>query len=198
MAELVIPSVTPVKLLEDLIKNTDHKKQGLESRNEDSSRVKKRQFQTKPAGTTDVRFTLSRIFTCLGFEIMRIPEPPDLTLSLPHIDNYTPAGRLARSKLLRTWVELEAWVADCSKRFGELKLPQLKTHISPHKLWVKIDSAREEYQRAIGAHPDQNPLGLKKSTHSPELLAFIYFVQVCCDPIQMIKYFPSFYTVCKW
>ncbi|KAF8257123.1 hypothetical protein EI94DRAFT_1760513 [Lactarius quietus] len=66
----------------------DHKKQGLESRNEDSS------------------------------HITRIPEPPDLTLSSPHIDDCTPAGRLARSKLLRTWVELEAWVANCSKRFA--------------------------------------------------------------------------------
>ncbi|KAF8257552.1 hypothetical protein EI94DRAFT_1708879 [Lactarius quietus] len=142
----VIPSVTPVKLLEDFIKNTDHKKQGLESRNEDSSHVKKRQFQTKPAGTT----------RCEIYPITQIPKPPDLTLSPPHIDDCTPTGRLARSKLLRTWVELEAWVADCSKRFGELKLPQLKTHVSPHKLWVKIDSAQEEYQRAIRAHPDQS------------------------------------------
>ena len=28
--------------------------------------------------------------------------------------------------------------------------------MSPHKLWVKLDSAREEYQHAIGAHPDQS------------------------------------------
>ena len=27
-----------------------------------------------------------------------------------------------------------------------------------HKIWVKLDSAREEYQRAIGAHPDQSKL----------------------------------------
>jgi hypothetical protein len=32
--------------------------------------------------------------------------------------------------------------------------------VSPHKTWVKLDSAREEYQHAIGAHPDQS-----KSTH---------------------------------
>ena len=28
--------------------------------------------------------------------------------------------------------------------------------MSPHKLWVKLDSAREEYQHAVGAHPDQS------------------------------------------
>lgn len=27
-----------------------------------------------------------------------------------------------------------------------------------HKLWVKLDSAREEYQHAIGAHPEQSKL----------------------------------------
>ena len=27
--------------------------------------------------------------------------------------------------------------------------------MSPQRLWVKLDSAREEYQHAIGAHPDQ-------------------------------------------
>ena len=65
----------------------------------------------------------SRIFACLGFETMQITEPtPDVVLSPPHIDNSTPAGRLARSKLLRAWVELEAWVADYSKRFGKLRV----------------------------------------------------------------------------
>ena len=64
----------------------------------------------------------SRIFACLGFETQQITEPtPDVALSPPHIDISTPEGRLARSKLLRAWVELEAWVADYSKRFGESK-----------------------------------------------------------------------------
>jgi len=44
-----------------------------------------------------------------------------VVLSPPHIDS-TPAGRLARNKLLRAWVELEAWVADYSKRLGRSKV----------------------------------------------------------------------------
>jgi hypothetical protein len=36
--------------------------------------------------------------------------------------------------------------------------PALKLHVSPHRIWVKLDSAREEYQHAIGAHPDQSML----------------------------------------
>ena len=36
--------------------------------------------------------------------------------------------------------------------------PALKSHVGAHKIWVKLDSAREEYQRAIGAHPDQSKL----------------------------------------
>ncbi|KAF8257126.1 hypothetical protein EI94DRAFT_1774612 [Lactarius quietus] len=212
IASHVIPGVIPVKLLEDLVKNKVENppldKSGelaalialemilmiIENRvwkaETRTLPVSRKTFQTK-LGWND---TISRIFTCLGFEITQIPDPPDLTLSPPHIDDSTPAGRLARSKLLRAWVELEAWVADYSKRFGD-----------PHKLWVKIDSAREEYQRAIGAHPDQiargqlpqvlseddkievslTHLGLTKSTYSPELLAFAYFAQ----PSQMLQSF---------
>ena len=46
----------------------------------------------------------------------------DIALDPPNIDPSTPEGRLARSKLLRAWVELEAWVADYSKRFGVSKV----------------------------------------------------------------------------
>jgi hypothetical protein len=28
--------------------------------------------------------------------------------------------------------------------------------VSSHHLWVKLDSTREEYQHAIGAHPEQS------------------------------------------
>ena len=69
----------------------------------------------------------SRIFTCLGFENTQFSEPgSELALSPPHIDT-SPAGRLARSKLLRAWVELEAWVADYSKRFGESQVHMVGT-----------------------------------------------------------------------
>jgi hypothetical protein len=43
---------------------------------------------------------------------------------------------------------------------------------SSPKLWVKLDSAREEYQHAIGAHPEQsefNHLG----TNAPDLSCIV-------------------------
>ncbi|KAH9033483.1 hypothetical protein EDB85DRAFT_2289382 [Lactarius pseudohatsudake] len=230
IASDVIPGVVPVKLLEDLVKNRVENpppdKSGelaalitletiltiIENRvwkgETRTLPVSRKAFQTK-LGWSD---TISRIFACLGFETRQSEPVQDVVLSPPDIDS-TPAGRLARSKLLRAWVELEAWVADYSRRFA----PALKAHASPHKLWVKIDSAREEYQRAIGAHPDQIArgqlpqilseyekidesvmhLGLTKSTYSPELLAFAYFAQIRCNPAQTIEFFSSFYTVCQ-
>src|SRR5258707_5038834 len=61
----------------------------------------------------------SRIFESLGFETMNIVgSVPDVSLNPPDIDTSSPAGRIARSKLLRGWVELSAWTADFSKRHG--------------------------------------------------------------------------------
>lgn len=65
----------------------------------------------------------SRIFECLGFEIANIVgSVPDASLSPPDIDPNSPASRIARSKLLRGWVELSAWTADFSRRFGKLTI----------------------------------------------------------------------------
>ena len=61
----------------------------------------------------------SRLFEILGFETTTVVgSVQDITLSPPNIDPTSSAGRLARSKLLRAWVELSAWVADYSKRLG--------------------------------------------------------------------------------
>ncbi|KAI0296336.1 hypothetical protein B0F90DRAFT_1636470 [Multifurca ochricompacta] len=232
IASDVIPGVIPVKLLEDLVKNK-MENPPLDRNGELAALitletiltiienrvwkgetrqlpVSRKTFQTKLGWNT----TLARIFESLGFETRQLVGPvPDVALSPPDIDPTTPAGKLARSKLLRGWVELSAWVADYSKRFA----PALRTHVNPHKLWVKIDSAREEYQHAIGAHPDQiargqlpqilndydkiddavTNLGLTKTTYSPDLLAFAYFAQARCNPAHTIEYFTSFYTVCQ-
>ncbi|KAI0275431.1 hypothetical protein BC834DRAFT_815748 [Gloeopeniophorella convolvens] len=232
LASDVIPGVIPVKLLEDLVKNKTENppldKTGelaalitlemiltiIENkvwRGENRTLpVTRKTFQAKLGWST----TISRIFESMGFDIRPlINAPQDITLMPPNIDPGTPAGRLARGKLLRAWVELSAWTADYAKRFA----PALKVHVNPHKLWVKIDSSREEYQRAIGAHPDQiargqlpqilsdidkvdssfSTLGLTKSTYSPELLAFAYFAQARCDPADTIEYFTSFYNFCQ-
>ncbi|KAF8262773.1 hypothetical protein EI94DRAFT_1773099 [Lactarius quietus] len=198
IASHVIPGVIPVKLLEDLVKNKVENPP-LDKSGELAAlialemilmiienRVWKAETRTLPVSRKTFQ-------TKLGWNDT-IP---------PHIDDSMPAGRLARSKLLRAWVELEAWVADYSRRFA----PALKTHVSPHKLWVKIDSAREEYQLARCQLPQilsENDkievslahLGLTKTT-STELLAFAYFAQVRCDPAQTVEYFSFFYTVCQ-
>jgi ubiquitin carboxyl-terminal hydrolase 25/28 len=63
----------------------------------------------------------SRIFESLGFEITNIVgSVADTSLNPPDIDPNSPAGRVTRSKLLRGWVELSAWAADFSKRFGRI------------------------------------------------------------------------------
>ena len=63
----------------------------------------------------------SRIFESLGFETTSIVgSVPDVSLSPPDIDPNSPASRIARSKLLRGWLELSAWTADFSKRYGRL------------------------------------------------------------------------------
>jgi hypothetical protein len=65
----------------------------------------------------------SRIFESLGFEITNIVgSVADVSLSPPNIDPNSPAGRIARSKLLRGWVELSAWTAEYSRRFGRLTI----------------------------------------------------------------------------
>ncbi|KAF8485668.1 hypothetical protein F5888DRAFT_1763533 [Russula emetica] len=226
IASDIIPGVIPVKLIEDLVKSK------MESPPPDKSgelaalvtletilknRVWKGEARNLPVSgkTFQSRLgwnnTLSRIFESLGFEIAG--SVSDVSLSPPDIDPHSPASRIARNKLLRGWVELSAWTADFSKRHA----PALRASPSSHRLWVKLDSAREEYQHAIGAHPEQiargqlpqilsdhekidnslTNLGLTKTTYSPDLLAFAYFAQARCNPAHTIDYFTSFYTVCQ-
>lgn len=130
----------------------------------------------------------SRIFESLGFETTNIVgSVSDVSLRPPDIDPHSPASRIARNKLLRGWVELSAWTADFSKRHGGLTVyaismlcpsqrhaftaPALRACASHHKIWVKLDSAREEYQHAIGAHPEQSVFTLIR------LLSLTSFVQ---------------------
>ncbi|KAI0299946.1 hypothetical protein BC826DRAFT_906094 [Russula brevipes] len=231
IASDVIPGVVPAKLLEDLVKNKIEnpppEKSGelaalialetiltiIENRvwkgENRQLPLSGKMFQSKLGWNN----TISRIFESLGFETKNMVGSASDVLSPPDMDPVSPAGKLSRSKLLRAWVELSAWAADYSKRFA----PALKTYTNPQKLWVKLASAREEYQHAIGAHPDQiargqlpqflsdhdrindslMSLGLTKTTYSPDLLTFAYFAQARCNPAQTVHYFTSFYTVCQ-
>ncbi|TFY55421.1 hypothetical protein EVG20_g9326 [Dentipellis fragilis] len=152
--------------------------------------------------------TIQAIFAALGFNLVN-PDTPDAALSPPYTNPDTLVGRRNRAKLLRAWVEISAWIAEYKKRFA----PAFKD-MALHKLWVKIESAREMYQSGIGAHPDQIPrgllpaslqdhqdleewelLGMTPTSYSWELLAFAYFAQTRCDPAHTVEYFSAFYKI---
>lgn len=105
-----------------------------------------------------------RIFDVLGFaEEMTDRE---CTLRPPNTDSSTPLGKQNRRKFLRAWVEIHAWLTDFKRLYGdnlhysfnillliECKASQFKD--AKDKSFVQLDNAREMYQTAIGAHPDQ-------------------------------------------
>ncbi|KAH7916387.1 hypothetical protein BJ138DRAFT_1139617 [Hygrophoropsis aurantiaca] len=174
--------------------------------------IKGKAFSTKIGWNTTVR-TIFEEF--LGFSLLSILSPngtEEQSMSPPDTDPDTPQGRQMRTKWLRFWVEVSAWLVDYQRRF-----PQSLKQYAPQQLWVKIDNAREMYQMAIGAHPDQIPrgsashslqtyqpihtawkaLGLTPSTYTWELLAFGYMAQCRCDPIHTSEYFTHFYKIVK-
>ena len=96
----------------------------------------------------------------------------DKALHAPVLDSSTLEGPTNRAKLLRAWIELSAWLAGFTKRYGWSlfglsdvglgyhfpSIPLLATELVDHlkiRTSVKIDSVRELYQSAIGAHPEQ-------------------------------------------
>ncbi|KAG7452076.1 cysteine proteinase [Guyanagaster necrorhizus] len=147
---------------------------------------------------------VKQIFEALGFVWDECPN--DVLLKSPSLDSSA-KGRLARAKLLRGWVEIGAWLAD----YRRINSNAFKDYVSLNTLWVKVNSAREMYQNAIGSHPDQIPrnelsdtiqmtlkslpgtfwtdLGLTSSTASTGLLEFAYLSQCRCDPIHTLQYF---------
>jgi ubiquitin carboxyl-terminal hydrolase 25/28 len=162
-------------------------------------RAARSSFQNKVGWNTNVK----RVFEVLGF--LEEMYENDLALKPPVTDTVTLQGKQNRKKLLRAWVEIGAWVADYRRKHAA-QLRDMKAH----KLFVKIESAREMYQAAIGAHPDQIPrgeltgtllavlqsnetawyeLGLTPTSFSAELLSFAYLAQCRCDPGGTMTYF---------
>ncbi|KAF8079191.1 hypothetical protein FPV67DRAFT_101469 [Lyophyllum atratum] len=150
-----------------------------------------------------------RMFEALGFtEEVYETEP---ALRAPPTGILTSVEKMNRRKLLRAWVEVSAWVVDF-KRINASHFKDWVTKLKPH---VQIQSAREMYQTAIGAHPDQIPrgelsapllqadhlqndwrqLGLTPVSYSADLLAFAYYAQVRCDPAGTIGYFTHFSNI---
>ncbi|KAF8899278.1 hypothetical protein BD779DRAFT_1607774 [Infundibulicybe gibba] len=158
-------------------------------------------FQNKIGWNPNVK----RIFEILGF--IEEVGGKDLVLLPPPTEPINPTGKQNRRKLLRAWVEISAWLVD----FRRVHAAQLKDQRA-HKLSVTIDSAREMYQLAIGAHPDQVPrgelsstlmialgqyqkewqsFGLTPTSYSPDLLGFGYLAQCRCDPAGTLSYFTN-------
>ncbi|EKM83956.1 hypothetical protein AGABI1DRAFT_67056 [Agaricus bisporus var. burnettii JB137-S8] len=154
---------------------------------------------------------VQRIFQILGFS--EEVTGTDLLLLPPNVQDTHSAGHVMRRKLLRAWIETGAFLEHFRKKYHYV-LKDFKMRTSH----VEIDSAREMYQRAVGAHPDQIPrnefsysletalvpvkdaievLGLTLKTYSPELLAFAYLAQCRCDPADTIHHFTSLTNIVR-
>ncbi|KAF5368322.1 hypothetical protein D9758_002467 [Tetrapyrgos nigripes] len=158
---------------------------------------------------------IQQVFETLGFKLESYDQQGEQLLKPPPADL---SNKQNRGKLLRAWVETSAWLVD----YGRVQSSALKKFLTeehkPQRLWVKIDSARESYQTAIGAHPDQIPrgeltdtvldamktiegsfwrLGLTPMTYSQELLAFGYYANCRCDPKRTIDYFTAFSNIVR-
>ncbi|KAH9486398.1 putative ubiquitin carboxyl-terminal hydrolase 2 [Psilocybe cubensis] len=182
-------------------------------------------FQAKVGWNPNIK----RIFECLGFVEEAMER--DSTLKPPVTDTISAVGKQNRRKLLRAWVEIGSWVADYKKLQGMFFVSSLaicslicdlasylKDIVKEFKLYVQLDSAREMYQTAIGAHPDQIPrgglsdtlleavrpleaawrgLGLTATTFSADMLIFAYLAQCRCDPGGTSKYFSYLTAIVK-
>ncbi|KAG2022705.1 ubiquitin C-terminal hydrolase Ubp2 [Coprinopsis cinerea AmutBmut pab1-1] len=161
-------------------------------------------FKTKLGWSPNIK----RIFEYLGF--VENTANNDATLMSPNTEIA-----LNRKKLLRAWIELNAWLVDYRKQNSSAFRDPI---YSEKKVWVQIDNAREMYQRGIGAHPDQiqrgvltptaltslrnlddawRGLGLTPTTFSADLLAFAYLAQCRCDPAKTPRYFTWFCDIVK-
>ncbi|TBU41273.1 cysteine proteinase [Dichomitus squalens] len=167
-------------------------------------------FQTKIGWNGHVE----QVFQVLGFPTDKLAQgdsnTQELTLQPPPIDPSTAEGKASRTKLLRAWVELSAWLAIYEKANKEA----MKDY-NPIVLHVRADSERDLYQTAIGAHvsqlsrghlpdvlasytalePSWKTLGMTPSTYTWELLAFAYLAQCRCDPANTMTYFAHLLTI---
>jgi hypothetical protein len=115
----------------------------------------------------------SKIFQTIGFKLQTSDTPDDVLRLIPPVMSIsTEEGRRNRARILRVWIEISAWVSlyTSSKGKSAINLDSsldliyitgvaslVRDRTPPaHKLWVRVVGAREDYQRMIGAHPDQS------------------------------------------
>ncbi|KAF9011085.1 hypothetical protein BDQ17DRAFT_1345443 [Cyathus striatus] len=154
---------------------------------------------------------VKRVFDIIGFKEEAGDTEP--AIRPPITEPATPQGKINRRKLLRAWVEIGSYLADLRKS----KATEFKD-MKAHQLHVMLDPAREMYQSAIGAHPDQirrvdatepivtalqllhtewDSLGLTYMCYSPDLLTFAYLAQCRCDPVNTVTYFTHLTTIIR-
>ncbi|KAI0095055.1 hypothetical protein BDY19DRAFT_916041 [Irpex rosettiformis] len=148
--------------------------------------------------------TVSKVFESLDFTVQSLSGDSEQALHPPPIDPTTPGGKRSRAKLLRAWIEISAWLT----LFPKNKIKDMAGY-SPQVLHVKVESATEMIQSAIGAHLNQIPrgllppaligyeplerawedLGVTPTSYSPEILTFAYLAQCRCDPASTVTYY---------
>nr|GAT59850.1 predicted protein [Mycena chlorophos] len=169
-------------------------------------RVSRPGFQTKMGWNPIIQ----RVFETLGFTHDTFDT--EFGLRPPSTDPTLPQGKQNRGKLLRAWTEISAWM----NNFERANIHLIQHEYKGYPLWTKLELAREKYQLAIGAHPEQIPrtdlsqearsnleqlsrewriLGMTPITYSPELLAFAYFAQCRCDFPRTIEYFSALHRL---
>ncbi|KAF7303125.1 USP domain-containing protein [Mycena kentingensis (nom. inval.)] len=154
--------------------------------------------------------TIKQVFETLGFTTDTFDT--ESGLRPPNTDPTVPQGKQNRLKLLRAWAEISAWTS----LYEQSNVSLLQHEHKGYQLWVKIEPARETYQLAIGAHPEQisrtelehdarialerlseyRNFGMTATTYSPKLLAFAYFAQCRCDPMRTVSYYSSLGRLC--
>ncbi|KAH9854519.1 cysteine proteinase [Lenzites betulinus] len=154
---------------------------------------------------------VQQVFEAISFPLGDLPlgDSTEPALQPPSIDPATVEGKASRSKLLRAWIEVGAWLTIFEKSKDSLQ------DYNPMVIFVKAESARDMYQTGIGAHvsqiargllpgvlqgyaeldPSWRILGMTPSTYSWELLAFAYLAQCRCDPANTMVYFTHLWTI---
>ncbi|KAJ3558153.1 hypothetical protein NM688_g1094 [Phlebia brevispora] len=112
--------------------------------------VARPKFRSKIGWNLAVR----RIFEALDFKIDMVnssASKPEESLCSPPIELSTPEGRRSRAKMLRAWVEINAWLT-----LYEKSRPRDDASFVPSPLSANVESATEAIQTALGAHINQS------------------------------------------
>ncbi|KAH7105002.1 cysteine proteinase [Auriculariales sp. MPI-PUGE-AT-0066] len=170
-------------------------------------------WYTQRIGWSD---TTLGIWQAMGFAV----EEAERTEQLPsHFLIGPPSSDIpkARARLLRAWVEIQAWTADFRRRthpnkfavFNPLSAAQSRKP-EPWMLFVEVEVDTPFTQRVMGCGPEEmkrepapthaprdllKSLGLTTSTWDPDLIKHAYKMQIHCDPSHTPHHFTRLYRL---